>query len=253
MKVTDLNPDAKWAIATSVITTFQRYNDPWKPWAYATGLSYLYDTGYGCINGSPGYAPGYWHKKNPNDLKIWYSWDTVKCKTCDPSKTDVTGWDYWTALGAGCLDPPTSPNIPSIRTWEVSVEGIELTPIAPFTTKAVIFIQGILLIGWIPNADPAGATALVKGQSDHFMIGKLVPTIGGWTGKFFGENTTAQPKNHGRFILKTYEVAYYPLLYKSGLTIERFTRNPKAKLILLKFADGTLKTFLVRDEHDLLT
>lgn len=73
MKVTDLNPDAKWAIATSVITTFQRYNDPWKPWAYATGLSYLYDTGYGCINGSPGYAPGYWHKKNPNDLKIWYS------------------------------------------------------------------------------------------------------------------------------------------------------------------------------------
>jgi hypothetical protein len=75
--------------------------------------------------------------------------------------------------------------------------------------------------------------------------------MGGFIGKFIGENTTVQPNNHGRFILITYEPEFYPLLYESGLEIERFTRDPKAKLILLKFSDDTLKTLYVRDPDNL--
>ena len=58
MKVTDLNPDAKWAIATFVIGRYKNISDPWQPWKNVTGPWNLYDTGYGCMNGNVGYAPG---------------------------------------------------------------------------------------------------------------------------------------------------------------------------------------------------
>jgi hypothetical protein len=106
-----------------------------------------------------------------------------------------------------------------MRSFEQSLPGTEYSPIAPFTTKAVIKIIGDLLIGWIPNSDPAAATPLAKGQSDHYLIGKLVPTTGGFIGKFVGENTTVQPNNNGRFIMKDYVDAHKPLLYESGVAV----------------------------------
>jgi hypothetical protein len=136
---------------------------------------------------------------------------------------------------------------------EYSVDGTELSPIAPFTIRAVIKLQGISLLGWIPNSNPAAPTALALGQSDHFLFGKLVPTIAGFIGKFVGENTTAQPQNHGLFILKTYEAAFHPLLNEPGVATPAVTVHPTTKIILMKFADDTLKTLLVTDSANLTT
>jgi hypothetical protein len=191
------------------------------------------------------YVPGYWHKKQGNDNKIWYSWLTENCSGCDPTRTDDPDWDYWSSLGPDCLDPPTSPNIVPTRIYEVSVDGTELSPIAPFTIRAVVKVHGNLLIGWVPNADPAGPKLLDEGQSDHFLFGKLVPAIGGFIGKFVGENTTAQPNNHGTFILRTYNEAFHHLLYEPGVATPSVTANPTTKIILMRFADDTLKTLLV--------
>jgi hypothetical protein len=76
MKVTDLNPDAKWARATSVIATENQSPgiNPWTLHTGTTGTSYLYDTGYQCMSGTFGgrtvYGPCYWNKPNPDDTKI---------------------------------------------------------------------------------------------------------------------------------------------------------------------------------------
>ena len=125
--------------------------------------------------------------------------------------------------------------------------GTELSPIAPFTIRAVIKVDQNLLLGWIQNSSPAGPTPLAPGQSDHFLIGKLVPAIGGVIGKFVGENTTAQPRNYGTFIIKTYEAAFHALLYKPGVATPSVTAHPTTKIILMRFEDDTLKTLLVTD------
>jgi hypothetical protein len=112
MKFTDLNPDSKWAIATSVITE-EGHNGVFGNWRYGTGPSYLYDTGYQCIYGTYGgnhsYSPCYWNKPNPDDTLIYLTWRTVWCKTCDPSKTEIPGWNYWNNLGPGCDQPANLP------------------------------------------------------------------------------------------------------------------------------------------------
>jgi hypothetical protein len=124
MTVTDLNPDSKWAIATSVITESGQ-NGVFGKYPHGTGPSYLYDTGYQCTHDSQDYFPGYWNKPNPDDNQIYLTFRTVKCETCDPSKTEIPGWNYWNNLGPGCQYPPTSPNIEPLRNYELSMLGTE--------------------------------------------------------------------------------------------------------------------------------
>jgi hypothetical protein len=199
------------------------------------------------------YVPGYWHKKQGNDNKIWFTFLTFNCSGCDPTRTDDPDWDYWGSLGPGCVNPPTSPDTIPRRMNELSVDGTELSPIAPFTIRAVVKVQGSFLLGWVPNADPVDPSLLDEGQSDHFLFGKLVTAIGGFIGKFVGENTTAQPRNHGTFILRTYEEAFHPLLYELGVATPSVTASPTTKIILMRFADDTLKTLLVTAAANLTT
>ena len=244
MEFTDLNPDAKWAVTITLTSA----------WGPGNGPSPLYNNGYQCTKSSDNkYTPGFWHKEDPNDNKIWFSYRTYRCNFCDPSKTDIPGWDYWGSLGTGCTGAPNSPEQSVKSMYELSVDGTELSPIAPFTIRAVVKVQGNSLLGWIPNSNPAAPTPLDQGQSDHFLFGKKCPPMGGFIGKFVGENTTAQPQNHGLFILKTYEEAFHPLLYEPGVATPAVTVHPTTKIILMKFADDTLKTLLVTDSANLTT
>lgn len=131
MKVTDLNPDAIWAVAMTLTNA----------WSNGNGPSFLYNNGYQCTKVNGRYTPGYYNKKDQNDNIISYSFKTFGCIGCDPSKTDIPDWNYWGGLGPRCLGPPTFPNSTSKYTYELSVIGTELSPIAPFTIRAVIKVD----------------------------------------------------------------------------------------------------------------
>ena len=86
MKVTDLNPDAKWAIAITLTNA----------WSNGNGPSFVYNNGYQCTKNAFGnYTPGYYNKKDQNDNIISYSFKTTGCTGCDPSKTEIPEWKLY--------------------------------------------------------------------------------------------------------------------------------------------------------------